>query len=294
MADIRTLRFRARELGISNFRGMNEKELRSAIEEAQNGSQRKTRVVKKAIVKKAPVKRTTRKPGRPKGSTTKPAPAPRRGRPPKAKVAPAPKRAKRQPAAPRAQTTRRNTQRAQEPTGRHLLNGVDYSIKSDDWNPRADSITGIIFGLLRKFKGNRDKVYDNLLPDVNELFGAKKRTGAKWAKGERERMLAYRIARTAWDFAVRTGQHEIAEDRQEYGTGGTGQGIFKRKPAQKAPARKAATRKAPAKAKAPVKAAKAAPARRGRPPKAAAAKPAQARTGARRGRPPKRQTGRGR
>jgi hypothetical protein len=288
---IRQLRLKAREVGVQNFRGMNERELRSAIADATNGSGTKTArkaVVKKAAVKKAPAKRTAQKPktrtakaapatpkrgpGRPPKNATAPKRGP--GRPPKAKPAPAP-RAKRQATAPRATSSRRQAQRITEPTGRHVLNGVDYSVEHEDWNPRANSITGQIFKLLRKYRGNRDKVYDALEPRISELFGSKKRTGTKWEKGEREQMLAYRIARTAWDFAVKTEQHEIAEDRVEYGTGGTGSGVFKRKVV-----------------KATVKAPKATPAKRGRPPKAQAAKPAVARTGARRGRPPKAQAGR--
>ena len=60
-------------------------------------------------------------------------------------------------------------------------------------------------------------------------------------------MLAYRIARTAWDFALKTGQHEKAENRVEYGTGGTGAGVWK--PAKKATAKaRTATKAAPKKA----------------------------------------------
>jgi hypothetical protein len=274
---IRLLRLEARKLGVPNFRGMGERELKDAIA-AANGSKGKTagrKAVKKAAVKKAPAKR-----GRPAKAkpAAKAAPAPRRGRPPKAKPAPAPKRAKRQASAPRAQTTRKQTQRVEEPTGRHVLNGVDFSIESDDWNPRENSLTGIIYKALRRFKGNRDKVYAFLSPQVKELLGAKKRTGEKWAAGERETMLDYRISRTAWDYAVKTGQHDPATERVEYGTGGTGQGIWK-----------------PAKKKAAVKAPKTAPARRGRKPAAKATKPAARRTAAQKATPAtrrKRTTGR--
>jgi uncharacterized low-complexity protein len=40
-------------------------------------------------------------------------------------------------------------------------------------------------------------------------------------------MLRYRISRTLFDFAVQTGQHEVAKNRVQYGTGGTGQGVWK-------------------------------------------------------------------
>ena len=46
-------------------------------------------------------------------------------------------------------------------------------------------------------------------------------------------MLRYRISRTAFDFAVRTGQHEPSDNRVEYGTGGTGNGTFKHAKAKK-------------------------------------------------------------
>jgi hypothetical protein len=127
--------------------------------------------------------------------------------------------------------------------GRNLLADVDFT-DDEGWNARPGSAPDRIAKALRKFKGNREKVFDFLSDDVWEFVGKKKRNGEKRTKGEAEEMLRYRIARTAWDFALRTGQHEKAENRVEYGTGDTGNGTFKRaKKATKATKATAAPKK---------------------------------------------------
>lgn len=114
------------------------------------------------------------------------------------------------------------------PSGRHVLDGVDFS-HDDGWNARDGSAPDRIIKALKRFKGNRDKVYDHLEADVWDFVGKKKRNGEKRTKDEARDMLVYRIARTAWDFAMRTGQHEKSENRVQYGSGGTGQGVWKPK-----------------------------------------------------------------
>ena len=130
---------------------------------------------------------------------------------------------------PAKSTTAKRTSAAKRDgdSGRHLLDSVNYS-NTDGWNPRKGSAPDRIVNALRKFKGNRSKVFDFLKGDVWDFAGKKKRDGSKRTKAEAEAMLVYRIARTDWDFALRTGQHEKSENRVEYGTGGTGAGTFKR------------------------------------------------------------------
>jgi hypothetical protein len=66
--------------------------------------------------------------------------------------------------------------------------------------------------------------------------------GSKRSLDSAHEMLKYRISRTAWDFAMKTGQHAAATNRAEYG-----EGQRKNKP-KAAPARKA-TRKPAARTK---------------------------------------------
>lgn len=138
------------------------------------------------------------------------------------------------------------------PTGRNLLNGVDFS-STDGWNPREGSPPDRIVKALKRYKGNRGKVFDALVGEIWEFVGKKKADGSKRNKADAESMLRYRISRTAFDFAVRTGQHETSDNRATYGEGGTGQGIFKRKgKGNSAKASKSASKSksTPAKAKA--------------------------------------------
>lgn len=124
--------------------------------------------------------------------------------------------------------------------GRNTLDGVDYT-ETEGWNPREGSAPDRIVKALRRFKGNRSKVFDFLASDVWDFVGKKMADGSKRSKPDAEAMLRYRISRTAWDFALRTGQHEAAANRVEYGTGGTGEGVFKRRKsgsAKKATAKK--------------------------------------------------------
>jgi hypothetical protein len=133
---------------------------------------------------------------------------------------------------------------AYEPKGgRYVLEDVDFG-ETDGWNARPGSAPDRIIKALKKYRGNREKVFDALVDEIGDFVKPKRRDGTKWAKGEREKMLAYRIARTAWDFALKTGQHEKASNRVEYGTGGTGRGVWK--PARKAKVTKARTTKAKA------------------------------------------------
>jgi hypothetical protein len=140
--------------------------------------------------------------------------------------------------------------------GRNLLDGVDFT-ETDGWNARENSAPARIIAALRKARGNREKAFDALKGNIHDFVSKKMADGSKRSKADSEKMLRYRIARTAWDFAIKTGQHDIAENRVEYGTGGTGEGVFKRRkssgnsktksaPARKSSARKSAGRKAAA------------------------------------------------
>jgi hypothetical protein len=264
MATIAALRTEAKKAGVapSAIRAAeNVKELEALIKRHGGGTKtstngrtavKKSTTVRKSksVTKATPTKRTGRKPAPAKGRNSSPA--------------------KRQAAAtPRKAATKAKASGYEPKGGRNVLDGVNYSL-TDGWNARPDSAPDTIIKVLKKFRGDREKAFDFLVQDIGDFVKPRKRDKTKWAKGEREQMLRYRIARTAWDFALKTGQHEKAENRVQYGTGGTGRGIWKpakkaapakarttkaatkttRKPAAKAtPARKATTRKAAAPAR---------------------------------------------
>lgn len=208
------LRKQAKEMGIpvAEIRGATSAtELTSLIKQYGKNGTGSRKVAKKAVKKSVAAKSTT-KAAKPQRRAAKSAPAKSRNS----------GKAKRQT------TTRTSTY---EPKGgRNLLDGVDFS-DTDGWNPRVGSAPDRIVKLLRKYRGNRDKVFDALVGEIGDFVKPRRADGSKWTRDEREAMLRYRIARTAWDFALKTGQHEKAENRVEYGTGGTGQGIYK--PAKK-------------------------------------------------------------
>lgn len=136
--------------------------------------------------------------------------------------------------------------------GRNLLGTLDFTA-TDGWNPRVGSAVEVIFKALKKARGDVDKAFDILVPNIAEFVGAKKQDGTKRTKADRENMLRYRISRTKFDFAIKTGQHEIATARVEYGTGPYASTRAKGKPARTTrtraaakPAAKPNTRKAPA------------------------------------------------
>jgi hypothetical protein len=206
-----------------------------ADHESHDGKPKKKGAVKKAVKKatgKVAKKKTTEKPNRKNSARKASAPAKSKGA----------TKAKRQ-------------SNSNGNGGRNTLDGVDFSL-TEGWNPRDGSAPDRIIKALKRFKGNRAKAFDHLKGDVWDFVAKKTASGEKRSKADAEEKLRWRISRTAWDFAMRTGQHEASSNRVEYGTGGTGTGAFKRKKtggrqsASKAPARKAAqksTRK-PAKA----------------------------------------------
>lgn len=238
-------------LSASDIRGKSAEE----ITEMLNGSGGTTTATKKrakAVVKKAVAKKR----GRPAGSknkTTATAPAKKRGRGrPKGSKNSTTTTAPKKRGRPAKATSNGNG-------GRHLLSKVNYS-KADGWNPRAGSPPDRIVSALKRFKGDREKVFNHLKGDIWDFMGKTKRNGEKRSKPEAESMLRYRIARTDWQFAMQTGQHEKSENRAEYGTAGTGEGTFKRgktssstpakrgRPAKKASGRAQKPSKAPARA----------------------------------------------
>jgi hypothetical protein len=137
---------------------------------------------------------------------------------------------------------------------------VNYN-QTDGWNPRADRAPDRIIEALRLAKGDRGKAFDALKKNVWDFVDVRVAKADRRPLVEAHKMLRYRISRTAWDFAIRTGQHEKAENRAEYGTAGTGAGTWKpangSQPKKKAPVKAVRAPRSASKAK---KAARPAPA----------------------------------
>lgn len=237
MAKLSELRTEAKRLGISAATirsATTAEELQSVIEDhgAHEGgssvavkAKAKSKVAKKkTTARKATARKQTRK------STTTSARKPNRN---SARKASTPAKSRKSGKAKRSSNSTTRTSGYVAKGGRNVLDDVEYG-DFEGWNPRPGSAPDRIVKALKKFRGNRAKVYDFLAPDVWDFVGKTYRNGERRTKGEALEMLAYRISRTAWDFAMRTGQHEIAGNRVKYGTGGTGMGVWKPAKAAKA------------------------------------------------------------
>jgi hypothetical protein len=171
--------------------------------------------------------------------------------------------AKQAPVAKKATATRKATPAAKKSTttgkakrspatsdaGRHMIGSLNFS-DTEGWNPREGSPVNDIFKALKKCRGDVDKATALLMPNAKEFVSLKKADGTRRTKAEIGKLLRYRVNRTKFEFARRTGQHESSANRVQYGTGDYASASKpKRKaPARKAPAAKAKpnTRKAPA------------------------------------------------
>jgi hypothetical protein len=126
----------------------------------------------------------------------------------------------------------------------NIESGIDWTAESDDWNPRVGGPVEKLFKALKKSKGNIDKAYDLISDDPYAFVGKKMRNGTKRTKAQVEAMLRYRLNRTKWEFATRTGQHESADakNRAVYGTGQYAT-VRKVKPPRKNAAKKTGSKK---------------------------------------------------
>lgn len=130
--------------------------------------------------------------------------------------------------------------------GRASLGKINWNKTSPEWNPKKGGPVERLFKALKKRNGNVDKAFDDLKGSVWDFVGKKLRNGEKRSQKSAHAMLRYRLNRTKFEFAVRTGQHESATDRVEYGTGTYASERRKkpgRKKAENKPARKPAAKK---------------------------------------------------
>lgn len=230
MATMQELRITAKTLGVPAAqirKASTSAALSDLISERLNGGAARKPVTKKAPVRKATTPtRKTRTPAKKAAAVKKSTPTPK--------------------ASPNGDA------------GRHVLGSINYN-DIEGWNARPGSIPDLIIKSLRKHKGDRERVFNALVPDIWDYVGRKMADGSKRTQASAEDMLRYRISRTAWDFAMKTGQHEKSTNRATYGEG-----------TRKAPAKKAA----PASRKPATKKTAPAPTRK----RATAQKPVQRRT----------------
>lgn len=208
-SDIAKLRVQAIRAGHDRgkVRGMDESELRALL----NGKGSKSKA--KAATKAATGRKTgTVKRGRPKGSTTR-----------KTSTARGRGAASRTPAATakRGATSRTKgkstTTKANGNPGRHVVGRLNWRKKG--FSPREGSLKAQVFAALKENDGDKDAAYKVLRRRIKTLY--------KGIATERaESLLAYQLARVTWEFAQATGQHVKSDNRVQYGTGGTGEGLY--------------------------------------------------------------------
>lgn len=225
MASLALLRKKAKEAGVAAAvirRASTAEELQSIIEDHDGGE-----ITRKPVAKKKGATVAKKKSATKKSATTR-------------EVKPKPAVTTSRKKSGKAKRSATGTNGYVAKGGRNLLDSVDFS-ETNGWNAREGSAPSRIIAALKKARGNREKAFEILKGDIWDFVGKKMADGSKRSKQSAEAMLRYRISRTLWDFAMRTGQHEKAANRVEYGTGGTGTGAYK--PARKA-ARKVATKSA--------------------------------------------------
>ena len=219
---------KAHKLGIPNFRQLSEADLKTAIAQAEKGakstpakgktttaakgktaaaSKGKTATPAKGKTTPAKGKTTAAKPTKPVKASPAKSTA-RKSSPAKGKGAQG-VQAKRTPA----------RGRSKQPVGAVALDN-----KAIDW--KAESNVGQsgkrkeVLDSLRKFKGDKSKVFAALQGSAKKFYPSK-------TKHDAERTLVWLIGRVAYDFAFKSGQHTPGQ-RAEYGTSEASQDIRRR------------------------------------------------------------------
>jgi hypothetical protein len=216
------LRRQAQKANVAGYKSMSVEELRSALASGKTAtvtkdgakSKRKSAAVVKTATKRktssaksAPAAKSTKK-GEAKRPTTKrkstpKAEKPKRGRPPGS-------RNKAKATATRKPAARKNG----EGGTRNLIDtsAIDWSA---EWSGGSTGIRQIIFKALKKRKGNRKKVFEDLQDQAVKMW-PKDGQGRKRSKASAEAMLKWNISRVAFDFVMATGQHKIAKDNAHH------------------------------------------------------------------------------
>lgn len=247
---------KASQLGIEGYRKMSEDELRAAIKSAETGSKpTKGKTVSKGktstngtaskskgktVVQKA-TGGTAKKTAKGKTTPAKGKSTPAKGKASSAKTVKAsPAKSKAKKTAPAKGKASQGAQAKRTPArgSKSATGAARIDAKSIDW--KAESNVGKtgkradVMDMLRKFKGDKTKVFAALQGNAKRYYPGK-------SKHEAERTLVWLIGRVAFDFVMATGQHTPGK-RAEYGTSQAEQDIRRR--ARREEARKAAEKAA--------------------------------------------------
>lgn len=226
---IRDLRIQARKAGVTNFRELDEDELKAAIKRASGGNgssstKKATKAVKTVVKKRGRPRKVVeddeedepvvKRRGRPPGSGTK-----------KAVAKAAPARRGRPAGTTKAKTSKTTTRKSTNGVGRPAGSGNGTRVTVPDrikWNRSFDfregSTADYILIQLRKSAAKYDDTDDiredtiekleTKLNKVDELTFNNRATGKAHKGDSAIKMLRYRVNRTILDFCIETGQHE--------------------------------------------------------------------------------------
>lgn len=212
-----TLRAKAKRLGIDGYKGMSPDELRQAIKSAEGksgSSGRKTAAKSSANGRKSSgrkgtarktakskVTKGTAKSSRKSASSAKSAPAKSTARKSSAKSGAA------KGAKAKRQTSGTTKAKANGDVGRMAIDNASIDWKAESNVGASGGNRGDIMKLLRRYKGNVDKVFDALADNAQKMY-PKTQDGKRRSKGEAQTLLRWHISRVKYDFAKDTGQHE--------------------------------------------------------------------------------------
>lgn len=219
---------KANQLGIDGYRQMSEDDLRTAIAKAEKGA--KTSAKGKTTATKGKTTATAAKgkstPAKGKTVAAKKTATAKTTAKGKSTAKASPAKSTAQKSTPKGKAAQgAQAKRAPARGARKVAQGAArLDNKAIDW--KAESNVGKtgkrkdVMDALRKFKGDKAKVFDLLAPKAKTFYKGK-------TKHEAERLLVWLIGRVAFDFAMNTGQHTPGS-RAEYGTSEAAQDIRRR------------------------------------------------------------------
>ena len=198
------LRAKAKQKGIEGYRTMSLSELQAALKggAAKSSTNGASAGRKSAGRKSTPKATVTKTAGR---KSAKSAPAAKSAKAGKAKRPTAggtrKSAVRNTPTKPKAT---RATSTATSGVRSRIVDGdIDWTA---EWNGGQDGNRGTIMKLLRKFKGNSDKVF-NALADKAKTMYPKQPNGRARSKDDAQRLLRWHINRIKFDFVTATEQH---------------------------------------------------------------------------------------
>jgi hypothetical protein len=204
------LRAKARKLGIDGYRKMSLDELKRAIKSAEGKTGKSSKTAAKTASTNGR-KTATKTTGKKSAGRAKSAPA---------KSAKTGAKAKRRATGAKSSSTRKASVPNRKPTAsKSMQNGsvlradidnssVDWTA---DWNGGKTGNRGEIMKLLRKHKGNVEKVFDKLADKAKTMY-PKTNDGRARSKADAQTLLRWHISRIKYDFVKATDQHESADN----------------------------------------------------------------------------------